>query len=164
MAKTGASQPPVTMAAGETAFHDVATQCLKVAVLRQKYGPGMTLEAWMKNPAHLYIGRQGRVWITHPVTRARHIFHYRASKWANPFKVGKKAGEYSLPVSLKRYREYVLQGSLVKDLPELQGRVLGCFCDQTVGCHAVVLAQLYRERVFDCASCPGEGSQQPSDN
>eukprot|EP00667_Euglena_gracilis_P019880 EG_transcript_21389 len=125
---------------------DVTTECLRVAALRERHGPNATLESWMADPAHLFVGRQGRVWITDPRTGTRRLFHYRASKWANPFKVGKKPGQYPLAASLRRYRDYVLRGPLVRDLPELCGQVLGCFCDQAVGCHALVLAELCRER------------------
>ena len=139
------------------------TQCLKVQALRQTYGRTMDLQQWMAQQDHLYVGRQGRIFITDPETKAKRIFHYKASKWANPYKVGLKAGEYSLADSLRLYRAYVMQGPLHHGLHELAGLTLGCFCDQAVGCHTQVLAALFREVICSEPSIsPPPPKPQPS--
>ena len=73
------------------------------------------------------------------------IFHYKESKWANPFKVGEGEAKYSLNESIDLYRNYVLKSDLKKDLGELSGKTLGCFCDQKGKCHAKVLVELFNE-------------------
>ena len=120
------------------------TQCIKVESLR-KIHPNNNLKEWMKNQNHLYVGRRGRIFI-HKGAAEKEIFHYKESKWHNPFKVGKKTGEYSLTESLQLFENYVLTSHLKNDLGELEGKVLGCFCDQSKGCHAKVLVKLYNDR------------------
>ena len=120
------------------------TECLKVASLRKKYGSQINLENWIANPNNLYVGRYGRIFITDPTTGEKRIFHYSGSKWQNPYKVGKVGKDhYSLDESLNLYREYLIQTNLVKDIGELSGKNLGCFCDQAGPCHAKILVEYY---------------------
>ena len=58
----------------------------------------------------------------------------------SPYKIGK---EYSLNESLNLYREYLIRTNLVKDIGELSGKNLGCFCDQAGPCHAKILVEYY---------------------
>lgn len=113
------------------------TQCVKVSILR-KQSKTMNLEKWMKNPDNLYVGRNGRIFIKQK-DGTNKIFHYKGSKWGNPYKIG----EYTLDKSLKLYKKHILESGLVDDLYELEGKVLGCFCDQKGPCHAKVLVELY---------------------
>ena len=119
------------------------TQCIKVDSLR-KIQANYNLKEWMKDENHLYVGRRGRVFI-HKNDGTKEIFHYKESKWHNPFKVGQKTGEYLLSESLKLYEEHILNSHLKNELHELKGKVLGCFCDQRFDCHAKVLVKLYGE-------------------
>ncbi len=85
----------------------------------------------------LYVGRyfQGR---------------FPASPWGNPFGISRFATERAKRECLERYREWLLgKPELLARLPELRGKVLGCFCCEYDGiseakplCHAVVLAEL----------------------
>ena len=136
--------------------HDkhINTVCLKVGSLRKTYrDENISLKKWMEDPNNLYVGRQGRIFITYsdidPNTgnKRREIFHYKGSKWQNPYKVGKKTGEYTLDQSLKLYREHVIKTGLVNQLRELEGKTLGCFCDQSGDCHAKTLVSMYNEFV-----------------
>ena len=115
----------------------MSTQCVKVSELRKK--KYANLEEWMKDENNLYVGRRGRIFI-HEDDEKR-IFHYKGSKWQNPFKVG----EYSLEESLKLYEKHLVESGLIKDVKELKGKTLGCFCSQKGDCHAKILAKLVNE-------------------
>lgn len=124
------------------------TQCLKVASLRKELkDPDVTLETWMANPNNVYVGRVGRIFIG--TGDDKYIFHYKGSKFANPYKVGKKEGEYTLAESIELYKQYLIDNNLVnKAKKELQGKNLGCFCSQSGGrdtCHAKVLSEIANE-------------------
>lgn len=121
------------------------TQCLKVASLRKESGDeSITLEDWMKDPKNVYVGRHGRIFIGSG--EEKRIFHYEGSKFANPYKVGKKEGEYTLEKSLKLCAKYLKDNDLVDAAKEeLKGKNLGCFCDQKGPCHAKILAEIANE-------------------
>lgn len=72
-----------------------------------------------------------------------------ASKWQNPFKLTDFNNDRNLV--LKMYRSYVLESpTLMKDLHELRGKTLGCWChdkvydhrDKSYFCHGDVLMEL----------------------
>ena len=117
------------------------TQCIKVKELRKIGYPN--LKVWMKNPNNLYVGRHGRIFITDSITNEKKIFHYSKSKWHNPYKVGKKEGQYTLDDSLKLYNVYLFNSGLIKDINELEGKILGCFCDPENMCHSKLLLSHY---------------------
>lgn len=119
----------------------MATQCLKIEFLRKDYkNKDITLEKWMEDKNNVYVGRRGRIFIGKGDNKK--IFHYKGSKFANPYKVGKKEGEYTVEESLKLYKKYLKDTGLIKDVKELKGKTLGCFCDQKNECHAKILASL----------------------
>lgn len=121
------------------------TECVKISFLRKKYKniKDIDLEKWISMGENFYVGRNGRIWITDLETKDKKIFHYKGSKWLNPYKVSKK--DYTLEESLKLYRKHIIDNNLIKDLHELTGKNLGCFCDQKNDCHAKVLVELYKE-------------------
>lgn len=103
-------------------------------------------------PDFVYVGRRCAGW--------------PASIWGNPFKHGpdgvdvdfrrvslgwyKDRAHLRCPVEL--YRLWVLaMPNLARRLPDLRGRVLGCWCGDwrppmpEIGCHAVVLARMAEE-------------------
>jgi len=74
------------------------------------------------------------------------VYIGRPSKWGNPFsyKKGTKAIYLvsSLEESIEKYREWILkQDHLMKDLPELKNKILGCWCKPNK-CHGDVLVEL----------------------
>ena len=72
------------------------------------------------------------------------IYIGRPSRWGNPFKVGRDGTREEV---IAKYRTYVLsRPDLVAVLPELQGKVLGCWCAPEP-CHGDVLAELARRLV-----------------
>lgn len=111
-------------------------QCVKVSELRKKgYAD---LRRWIDCKDNMYVGRHGRIWIH---GAEKEMFHYKRSKWANPFKVTK-----DLPVekSLELYREYLKTSGLINDINELKNKTIGCWCS-TDKCHAVVLKNILSE-------------------
>lgn len=72
------------------------------------------------------------------------IYIGRPSRWGNPFKVGRDGAREEV---IAKYRTYVLsRPDLVAVLPDLRGKVLGCWCAPEP-CHGDVLAELARRLV-----------------
>ena len=64
------------------------------------------------------------VYIGRPMNRGG--WHLKGSKWANPFKATKNVESHQS--SVDKYRKYIMNNEkLLKDLPELKGKVLGCW-------------------------------------
>lgn len=67
------------------------------------------------------------------------IYIGRPSKWGNPFRL--EDGQ-DRAAAVQRYREWLMgQPELLAALPELRGKVLGCWC-KPQACHGDVLAEL----------------------
>jgi len=67
------------------------------------------------------------------------VFIGRPSKWGNPFKIG---GDGTREQVIEKYRKRIMaRPALLKDLHELRGRRLGCFCFPKP-CHGDILAKL----------------------
>lgn len=66
-----------------------------------------------------------------------------SSIWANPYKIGKDGDR--LEVLTKYYNHIRSRKDLYERLPELRGKVLGCWCGQKEGefyCHGDVLVYM----------------------
>jgi hypothetical protein len=71
------------------------------------------------------------------------VYIGRPSKWGNPFTIGNDGTREEV---IKKYREYILsKKSLLLCLPELKGKILGCWCSPKP-CHGDVLIELIKER------------------
>ena len=80
-----------------------------------------------KDKFDIYIGR---AWAEYPDTI-----------WGNPFHLGPHLDGNRKEV-LAKYRAYILsRPDLLARLPELKGKVLGCWC-HPLTCHGDVLAEL----------------------
>lgn len=103
---------------------------VKIAELRkQGY---KSFEHWVSVPNHVYIARNMTCYIPGA----------KKSKWANPFKVGVDGTTDEVR---RKYREYILQTpELFKALPELRGKILGCWCKPDF-CHGDILVALLNE-------------------
>jgi len=67
------------------------------------------------------------------------VYIGRGSKWGNPFIIGKHGNREEV---IELYRQYVLGNpELRNSIPELKGKVLGCFC-KPAPCHGDILAKL----------------------
>lgn len=63
----------------------------------------------------------------------------RPSKWGNPFVIGIDGSRADV---IRKYEKYILQRSeLLKDLHELKGKRLGCYC-KPAACHGDILVEL----------------------
>lgn len=70
------------------------------------------------------------------------VYIGRPGKWGNPFEIGRDGTREEV---IAKYREWIAQQPrLLAALPELRGKVLGCWCAPK-GCHGDVLAQLADE-------------------
>lgn len=79
----------------------------------------MSVVHWKKAPYNVYVGRP--------------------SRWGNPYTIGKDGDREAV---IRKYREYLLANpELMARLPELRGKVLGCWCFPKA-CHADVLVEL----------------------
>jgi len=76
-------------------------------------------------------------------------WHLTKSKWHNPFKVS----EYgSVEKVCQLYYQYIINSDLFHDIPELQSKTLGCWCNPPKNkskngeyyCHGCVLIDLYK--------------------
>ena len=85
----------------------------------------------------------------------------RNSKWGNPFRIGDPHPQTGHPIrrgeAIELYKEYVVRGAgrhLLRDLGELDGKNLGCFCAPKGGigahdpllCHGQILLLLVEHR------------------
>jgi hypothetical protein len=67
------------------------------------------------------------------------VFIGRPSIWGNPFEIGKDGTRGEV---IAKYRVYLLGNEkLMAKLPELRGKILGCWCSPEA-CHGDVLAEL----------------------
>lgn len=105
--------------------------CIKIKSLR-KEGYSSLIE-WKKKSNHIYIGRYN-----HYVEGAD------KSKWCNPYPLTL----YNLETSLNKFKLYLFESGLIKDIEELEGKILGCWCelpndeikeDHCCYCHGQVL-------------------------
>lgn len=63
----------------------------------------------------------------------------RKTKWGNPFTIGVDGTRDEV---IKKYAEWIKdQDYLIKSLPELKGKKLGCWC-KPKRCHGDVLARM----------------------
>lgn len=73
------------------------------------------------------------------------VYIGRPSKWGNPFSHLAGKGDCQVPSredAIECYRRWIAtQPQLLEDLPELDGKVLGCWCAPK-SCHGDVLLEL----------------------
>ena len=67
------------------------------------------------------------------------VYIGRPSKWGNPFTIGSDGTREEV---IEKYKRYLLMNrDLLDSLPELCGKVLGCWCHPQP-CHGDLLAKL----------------------
>jgi hypothetical protein len=72
------------------------------------------------------------------------VYIGRPSKWGNPYVSGRDGDRDTV---IARYRAHVMTNDdLMASLPELDGKVLGCFC-KPLACHGDVLVELVEQFV-----------------
>lgn len=68
------------------------------------------------------------------------VYIGRGSKWGNPYRLSDYA--HDREYVLKLYHRYLLDNrELLRDLSELQGKTLGCYCAPQQ-CHGHILARM----------------------
>ncbi len=68
----------------------------------------------------------------------------RSSKWGNPYKIGRDGTRAEV---IAKYEAWIkTQPALMAALPELRGKVLGCWCAPKP-CHGDVLVRLAHARL-----------------
>lgn len=74
----------------------------------------------------------------------RSCFRYaNGSIWSNPFVI--RQNGFTREQALQKYEEYVRRNpALIRRLPELRGKILGCWC-KPLPCHGDVLIKLLNE-------------------
>jgi hypothetical protein len=65
------------------------------------------------------------------------IYIGRGSKWGNPFVIGKDGTRDEV---IDKYLDYLCTTDLDRDIHELFGKRLGCFC-KPLACHGDILAK-----------------------
>ena len=69
------------------------------------------------------------------------VYIGRPSKWENPFRIGKDGTRKEV---IEKYEKYILSNKeLMKDLFELEGKILACWC-KPKPCHGDVLVKLLK--------------------
>jgi hypothetical protein len=77
--------------------------------------------------------------VVHCKKQSYDVYIGRPSKWGNPFMIGPDGDRSEV---IRRYRDWIrTQPDLLAALPELKGRVLGCWCAPQA-CHGDVLVEL----------------------
>lgn len=80
--------------------------------------------------------------VVHCKKESYDVYIGRPSKWGNPFKIGRDGNRDEV---IEKYRNYILSNeSLIKDICELKGKTLGCWCHPKL-CHGDVLSELANE-------------------
>ena len=107
---------------------------VRVKHIRPNYN---TLDDWIKNPQHEYIGRSGVVFIN------KERFPKKSSQWANPFTVKKEGRDKCLELYEKWVREKIKKEG-TEELKKLKNKVLGCWC-KPEKCHGDILIKILNE-------------------
>lgn len=72
-------------------------------------------------------------------TQVYDVYIGRPSKWGNPYKIGPDGDRAAV---IAKYTVWIRScPDLLASLPELQGKILGCWC-APLPCHGDVLARL----------------------
>ena len=97
----------------------------------------INLSEWINNPANIYIGRCGIVFIN------KKRFPTKSSVWSNPFKIKADSDRNAV---LVKYEMYIRDKIEKKecDIAELVGKKLGCWCSP-LPCHGDVLCKIINE-------------------
>ena len=103
-------------------------------LLNVRRGHDLQLRRWAEETQRLvYIGRAARG-------------GYKQSKWHNPYPL---RAEHDRTTVLAQYRQYLLtQPTLLAALPELAGKVLGCWC-LPKPCHGEILIELLNPQAWE---------------
>jgi hypothetical protein len=74
------------------------------------------------------------------------VYIGRGTKWGNPFVIGRDGDRSTVIAKYRRWIES--EAGLMASIPELRGKVLGCWCSP-LPCHGDVLVELLEEVPHD---------------
>jgi hypothetical protein len=81
--------------------------------------------------------------VVHCKRDRHHVYIGRPSEWGNPFAIGRDGDRAEV---IERYERWLLENTtLMAALPQLRGKVLGCWCAPQA-CHGDVLVWLANRR------------------
>lgn len=73
------------------------------------------------------------------------IYIGRGSVWGNPFYIGKDGTREEV---ISKYEAYIMSHlELIKRLPELKGKILGCWC-KPKACHGDILVRMIEDEIW----------------
>ena len=73
------------------------------------------------------------------------VYIGRPSKWGNPFSIGKDGTREEV---ISKYEAYIMnRHDLLDALPELQGKILGCWCAPKA-CHGDILKIMVEDELW----------------
>ena len=91
----------------------------------------VAIRDWIQQPSNVYIGRHNK--------------HYGISSvWGNPFKISPQKNRRECILEYKKY--LLINEPLMQRLPELCGKVLGCWCEPEP-CHGHVIIEIIKEKL-----------------
>lgn len=100
-----------------------------------------SFKRWFNKPSNIYISRNSAKYTQQDV---------QDSKWVNPFICTNRrlSGEKWVIEMLQKCYERYVRGNenLMNNLWELQGKSLGCWCEEDGRCHGSILVKLYEEK------------------
>ncbi|KAJ3028070.1 UNVERIFIED_CONTAM: hypothetical protein HDU68_002522 [Siphonaria sp. JEL0065] len=122
-------------------------QAVSVKVSKLRSHGYNNLKEWMETPGNILVTRAGRISMKDTTTGEKKVIGYKASPWANPFKLK----DYSLEEALAKYAVHLRK--LVEDSARLEefmkladAREIGCFCLPQEGCHRDEILKLLKEK------------------
>lgn len=116
--------------------------CLKVDSLRPLYP---NLRAWCQVKGHVRVTRQGRVFVKEKDGSST-LFFYKASEWANPFKVQDWGADKCGPL-YEAHLKTLLKDEATKQrfLTLKNATHLGCFCIPGAKCHRDIILKTLKD-------------------
>lgn len=77
--------------------------------------------------------------VVHCKKEAYDVYIGRPSKWGNPFEIGRDGTREQV---IAKFKEHLINNQmLMRDLSELRGKTLGCWC-KPAACHGDVIVDL----------------------
>lgn len=84
-------------------------------------------------------------WVVHCKREPYDVYIGRGSKWGNPFRIGEDGDREEV---ISKYEAYIMsRRDLLDSLPELQGKVLGCWC-KPKACHGDILRIMVEDEIW----------------
>ena len=104
-----------------------------------------------------------KTYVVHIKKEPYDVYIGRPSKWSNPYtqkKIQSTQAKFEVQTrkgALEKYEEYLYISGLINDIEELRGKVLGCWCcnsicdgsEKSIVCHGQILARILNNGKLD---------------